>query len=61
MQASGLDKYFEHVFISEVVGINKPDPGIFRYVMEATGATSPQNCLMIGDTYEVVSRLNSGL
>ncbi len=63
MQASGLHKYFEHVFISEVVGINKPDPGIFRYVMEATGASSPQNCLMIGDTYEtdIVGALNAGM
>ncbi len=63
MQASGLDKYFENVFISEVVGINKPDPRIFRHVMDATGAASAQKCLMIGDTYEtdIVGALNVGM
>lgn len=63
MQASGLDKYFKQVFISEEVGINKPDARIFQHVMEATGAVSPHNCLMIGDTYDtdIQGAINAGM
>jgi len=52
MAASGLDVFFDDVFISEEIGINKPDPGIFHYVMKKTGATSPEQCIMVGDTYQ---------
>lgn len=63
MDSSGLSKYFEDVFISEEIGINKPDPGIFHYVMEKTGATSPTQCVMIGDTYQtdIVGAMSAGM
>ena len=51
LSASGIQKYFDHVFISEEVGFNKPDPRIFTHALTIT-ATSIDDAIMIGDTYE---------
>ncbi len=57
-----LQQYFEHVFISEVIGINKPDPAIFKHALEFAGAQKPES-LMIGDSLEadVYGALNFGI
>ncbi len=57
-----LDQYFEHVFISEVIGINKPDPEIFKHALETANAQK-QESLMIGDSLEadVYGALNFGI
>lgn len=47
---SGLAKYFTHTLISEEVGINKPQPGIFEIALEHNGVTA-EEALMIGDSY----------
>jgi len=47
---SGLAKYFTHTLISEEVGINKPQPGIFEIALERNGVTA-EEALMIGDSY----------
>lgn len=47
---SGLAKYFTHTLISEEVGINKPQPGIFEIALQRNGITADQ-ALMIGDSY----------
>jgi putative hydrolase of the HAD superfamily len=52
MDESGLRKYFEHIFISEEVGFNKPNPDIFKFAMNKSGASIAENCLMIGDSLE---------
>ena len=46
----GLDECFAAVFISGEVGIGKPDPEIFRLVLEALGA-GPEEAVMIGDSW----------
>ncbi len=51
MNSSGLGKYFEHIFISEEIGFNKPDSRIFEHALDQTGTTITE-ALMIGDTYE---------
>ena len=62
MRGTDLTDYFEHIIISEEVGYHKPDPFIFRHAMELTGAASPANCLMVGDTLptDVLGALNAG-
>ncbi len=57
-----LGQYFKHVFISEVVGINKPDPQVFEYALQTAGATKSES-LMIGDSLEadVYGALNFGI
>ena len=52
MQASGLDKYIDKTFVSEVVGYKKPDHRIFYHAMKEVGGTT-ENCVMIGDDLSV--------
>lgn len=52
LEESGLRKYFEHIFISEEVGHNKPSPDIFKYAIDKSGAADAESCLMIGDSLE---------
>ena len=47
---SGLASYFTHTIISEEVGINKPQPGIFEIALERNGITADE-AVMIGDSY----------
>ena len=47
---SGLAPYFTHTIISEEVGINKPQPGIFEIALERNGITADE-AVMIGDSY----------
>ena len=47
---SGLANCFAHTIISEEVGINKPQPEIFRIALEMNGVTVDE-AVMIGDSY----------
>ena len=47
---SGLAPYFTHTLISEEVGINKPQPGIFEIALQGNGIAADE-ALMIGDSY----------
>lgn len=59
----GVDKLIppERIFISDAVGIAKPDPEIFAYANRKTG-TLPENSLYVGDTWhnDVVGALEAG-
>jgi putative hydrolase of the HAD superfamily len=48
---NGLGIYFDHVIISEVVGINKPDKAIFDHALGLAKATVSES-MMIGDSIE---------
>jgi len=50
--AAGLREYFDVVIDSSVVGMEKPDPAIFRAALDALGV-APQEALYVGDLYEV--------
>ncbi len=52
IKTSGLDRYFEKLITSEEAGVKKPDPRIFYYALEKTGALADES-LMIGDDYPV--------
>jgi len=43
-----LDKFFNHMTISDVVGYHKPDPRIFKHALTATGADLEKS-IMVGD------------
>lgn len=47
---SGLRDCFTHILISEEVGINKPQPGIFEQALAMNGITAAE-AVMIGDSY----------
>lgn len=47
---SGLKPYLTHILISEEVGSNKPQPGIFEEALIRNGVTKDE-AIMIGDSY----------
>ena len=63
LKESRLIDYFDHVFISEEVGVHKPDPKIFHHAMTVSGADDATKCMMIGDTFQtdVFGALNAGM
>lgn len=63
LKSSGIDHFFDHVFISEEVGVHKPDPRIFQHAMRTAGAADPESCVMIGDTFltDVCGAVNAGI
>jgi HAD superfamily hydrolase (TIGR01509 family) len=52
LRAAGLREYFDVVIDSGQVGIEKPDPRIFRAALDALGI-APGEALYVGDLYEV--------
>lgn len=48
LRSTGLDKYIQRMVISDEIGIQKPDPRIFRYAETATGVNANE-AVMIGD------------
>ena len=47
---SGLQSCFTHLIVSDEIGINKPQPGIFQIALEKNGVTADE-AIMIGDSY----------
>jgi putative hydrolase of the HAD superfamily len=50
--AAGLRDCFDVVIDSALVGVEKPDPAIFRAALEALGVPAAQ-ALYVGDLYEI--------
>lgn len=48
--ASGLDQYFNGIFISEEAGSQKPQPGFFEYCFDKMGRRDVENMLIVGDS-----------
>lgn len=59
---TGLGKYFQHIIVSEVIGVNKPDKAIFQHALNLAGADTAES-IMIGDSLEADVRgaLNFGM
>lgn len=51
IKTNRLNKYFDNIITSEAAGCKKPDPRIFEYALQLTGALK-ENSLMIGDDQE---------
>ncbi|MBF4636017.1 HAD family hydrolase [Agreia pratensis] len=48
LRVTGLLEVFDHVCISESIGVQKPDPAAFR-LLSAGLSVAPQECLFVGD------------
>ena len=59
---TNIGRYFTHIIISEIIGINKPDKAIFKHALKLAGAQKHES-LMIGDSLEadVYGALNFGM
>ena len=51
MATTGLTKYFKRLVLSDEIGINKPNPRLFEYALEVSGADK-ESSIMIGDMFE---------
>jgi putative hydrolase of the HAD superfamily len=52
LRAADLRRYFDVVIDSALVGVEKPDPAIFRAALDALDV-DPGEALYVGDLYEV--------
>lgn len=50
LSKSGFNKIFDHVFISEDIGIEKPNIGYFEKVFEAIGDYKKDEIIIVGDS-----------
>ncbi len=50
LRLSGLNMIFDAIFISELVGAEKPNKAYFDYVFETLGITDKKEVLIIGDS-----------
>jgi putative hydrolase of the HAD superfamily len=62
ISGTNLGTYFQHIIISEEIGVNKPDKAIFEHALNLAGSTKAES-LMIGDSLEadVYGALNFGM
>lgn len=62
ISTTNIGCYFQHIIISEVVGVNKPDKAIFEHALNLAETTKNES-LMIGDSLEadVFGALNFGM
>lgn len=50
MARSALKDCFEHIFVSEDIGFQKPQPAYFEHCLRALGNPDPARCLVVGDS-----------
>ena len=48
LDAAGLGRWFRVKAVSEIVGLEKPDPAMFRWALRAAGCR-PEEAIMVGD------------
>lgn len=50
IDSSPIEKYFDGIFISEIVGFNKPDARFFKRIFENIGGFSREETIIVGDS-----------
>ena len=50
LDSAGIRKYFEAIFISQDIGINKPDKGFFDYCFARIPGFDPKKAMIVGDS-----------
>lgn len=60
---SPVKEFFEEIFISEVIGFQKPKAEYFDYVMKKIGDKDPSHYLVIGDSIssDILGGINAGM
>ncbi|KLN66560.1 MULTISPECIES: pyrimidine 5'-nucleotidase [Vibrio] len=63
LEKTGMSQYFEHVIISEEVGVAKPDKAIFSHALEKMGMPCKSRVLMVGDNQhsDILGGINFGI
>jgi putative hydrolase of the HAD superfamily len=60
---SGAGKYMDAIAISDEIGMQKPDPGIFAYALKEAGHADKNTVLVIGDSLssDIQGGINFGI
>lgn len=60
---TGLGAYFEKIFISEEIGVNKPNAEFFHRAFAQIPAFDPAKAIMVGDslTSDILGGINAGI
>lgn len=63
IEAAGLDRYMDGIYISEKVGAAKPSAKLYDHVMKDLGLTNRSRVLMVGDDLlaDIQGGLNAGM
>lgn len=63
IEAAGLDRYMDGIYISEKVGAAKPSAKLYDHVLKDLGLTNRSRVLMVGDDLlaDVQGGINAGL
>ena len=63
LAVSGLDQIFDHIFISDEIGIDKPNTAFFDAVWQKIGKYAPNEVLIVGDslTSDIRGGNNAGI
>lgn len=63
LEHAGLASYFQKVFVSEAVGVGKPDRRYFDYVAGHIPGFSPERAIVIGDSpnSDIQGAVNAGI
>ena len=63
LASSGIVPYFENIFISQDVGINKPDKGYFDYCFARIPGFSGDRAMIVGDSLssDILGGKNAGI
>ena len=63
LDSAGIRHYFENIFISEAVGVNKPDKAFFDHCFGAIEGFRPEESIIIGDslTSDIRGGINAGI
>ncbi len=62
MASTGLDKFIEHLYISEDMGVNKPEKEFYDICLEGIGVPR-ETCIMVGDSLssDMLGAKNAGI
>ena len=63
LDSAGIRKYFEAIFISQDIGINKPDKGFFKYCFAHVPGFDPTKAMIVGDSpsSDITGGQNAGI
>lgn len=63
IEGAGLERFFEDIFISELIGYNKPDKRFFDYCFAHIKDFHREGTLLVGDslTSDILGGINAGI
>lgn len=63
IESAGIEKYFKGIYISELVGFNKPDKRFFERIFDGIEGFSKDETIIVGDSLssDILGGKNSGV